>query len=369
MIWFNLLIPLIAMAFVSYKFTSQIHPWEYVALFGIPTLIIIFGNFISISSQTFSSEYWNSYAIEARYYEPWDEEITTTVTDYDSKGNPKGSHTETHTEYHSAQYELYDNCGNEHYIESYKFTYLCNFWNNRTFKDMNRDYDNKDGDMYYTSYTNNFEKLIPLCSSHSYKNKVKASKSVFNFQVVDEATKKDYQLYDYPPCDTFNFNPILGYNSPEASRLLQKYNALYGKSKQIHMMVLIFQDKPYDAGVMQENLWKGGNKNEFILCIGLSKNKIKWTKVISWTESDTLKFKVAREVKNMDFNILEIVKYLGKEVPPSFVRKQFKDFDYLNVQPTDKAIMITFILTLLATIIISIVIVRNDYNLTNYRRW
>jgi hypothetical protein len=183
---------------------------------------------------------------------------------------------------------------------------------------------------------------------------------------VDSATIANYRLFNYPEIENRTLDPILGHVNSFASKKLQQYNALYGNSKQLHMMILVFKDLPYQAGVMQESYWKGGNKNEFILCIGTAGKKITWTKVISWTDIEELKVKTARMIKEMDtLNIVNVVEYMGRNIPKSFIRKQFKDFDYLTIEPTGIAIIITIIVIVVFSIGLSIFVVKNDIGLEN----
>ena len=221
--------------------------------------------------------------------------------------------------------------------------------------------------MYKLSYTGDFEKLIPLSTKHTYVNKVRSSRSVFNFQEIHSDDVKKYGLYDYPKHgmfkgteDLINYNPIYGWSDPNDSKKLQRYNGLLGNNKRVHMLILIFKNQPYEAGVMQEAYWKGGNKNEFILCIGLSGKRISWTKVISWTDVNELKVYVARKVKEMDtLSMPAVVDFMTGEVKQKFVKKDFKDFDYLAVEPSDRAVLIAFILTLVFTIGLAIFSIMN----------
>ena len=74
-----------------------------------------------------------------------------------------------------------------------------------------------------------------------------------------------------------------------------------------------------------------------------------------------LKVKVARQVKEMNkFDIVQIADYMGKTVPKEFTRKRFRDFNYINIEPTTKAIIVTYILTILLSIGLAIFSVKND---------
>lgn len=377
MIWAALLIPLIAIIFVAIKHPQKMNVFEYVLLFVIPTACICLCKVGSIYTQTRDTEYWNSYAVSALYEEEWKEQWRErhTETTTDSKGN---SHTRTYwtteSKRHPEKWTVLDNIGESHSITREHFEKLCKTWSNRNFKEMDRKHTSrhrnesshkilKDGDAYVTDYDKNVDNLEFICSQHTYENKVQCSRSVFNFEDVSPETKTQYSLFDYPKENIFDFNPILGYSNKEASRLLNVFNALNGSSKQLHMMLLVFTDQPLETALFQESYWKGGNKNEFLVCVGINSTNITWTKVISWTEQETLKVRITREIKEMKtFDAVKIVKYMGENIPNGFVRKEFEEFSYLSVEPPMILVIITYLITLALTIVIVVISVNNRHD-------
>jgi hypothetical protein len=234
-------------------------------------------------------------------------------------------------------------------------------WNNRSFEDKHRHYHSIDGDAYNTVKDTIFDHIVPRTATHNYENRVKCSKSVFNFAEVDSGDIVDYKLFNYPPAVEFNYNPILGFYDPKASLKLQRYNAQIGSWKQVHMLILVFKDLPVKAAIMQEGYWKGGNKNEFILCMGIKDTSIAWAKVISWTEVDELKVRVEKEVQGMPLNMTKIVDYMAGQVKLQFQRKHFREFSYISVEPTMTAVWVTLIITVLITVGLSIYAVKNRF--------
>jgi len=391
-----LLVPLIAIIFLAIKFKARMAIWEYVILFVVPLITIIIGKVISIHSQTVDTEYWNTYGIKAIYYEAWNEWITKTCEDCTETCTGSGEDrtcTETCVEYdcsycdnNSAYWELIDNTGTSFGIPSYEFERITALWGNVKRVDRGKrcececfgNGDQLDGDQYITvmSNANDIDMTVPICKQHTYENKVQCSKSVFNFQEIDSTTIADYKLYCYPHYESMgilHYNPLIGTKDGKAADRLNKHNARLGSFKQVHMMIVVFHNQPYDAALLQEAYWKKGNKNEFILCIGLSGNKIVWTYVISWTDEEELKIRVARKVKEMDYDLIAIADYMADEVKKNYVRKQFVDFSYISVEPTLKAVLITFFVTLIVTIAISIFAIANDFNFGDMtkgrRRW
>ena len=370
MIWLCLVVPVIAILLLVFVFHKDVVWWEYLLVFGVPVITVVIANYTAVHFQTQDTEYWNTYGTRASYYERWNEWIEETCSREVCSGS--GDSRTCHTEYYDCSYEeqhpprwvIIDNTGHEHSISESYFNYLASRkWANKTFQDMNRSYYTYDGDAYHTKYPNAFEKMVPICKPHTYENRVMVSKSVFNFQEVDTTTIKDYGLYDYPKVnDMFEFNSVMGDEGTQFfDDKLNKYNALVGSTKQLHMMVLLFKDKPYDAGVMQQSYWKGGNKNEFVLCIGTAGKKIKWTKVFSWTEVEALKVAVESDVLAMDtLNLMGVIDYMGNKVPKEYIRKEFADFDYLKIEPSSKAVMITLLITILVCAGVSVYVIKND---------
>jgi len=166
----------------------------------------------------------------------------------------------------------------------------------------------------------------------------------------------------------YHYNPIMGDNNTKASKNLSFHNAHLGTKKQVHMMIIVYNDQPIQAAMKQEQYWKKGNKNEFILCIGKKKGKTDWAYVISWTDVEILKIQVARKVKEMPYDLENIVDMMAIEVTKQYVRKQFTDFSYISVEPTMKTVMITFFITLFVTIIISLIVIFNDQT-SRYKRY
>jgi hypothetical protein len=135
-----------------------------------------------------------------------------------------------------------------------------------------------------------------------------------------------------------------------------------GGKRQFRLYILIFKDKSIEISEQQKSYWQGGNKNEFVLCLGYNTktNKIDWCNPFSWCDKPTLEVATKRYFR--EHNTLDISKYgdwLANNIK-LWKRKQFKDFDYINVEMTDGQTIALFIIILLADIILSIFIVANE---------
>lgn len=347
--------------------------WEYVALFVVPLIGIVISYFVSVSAQTMDTEYWNTYITHATYFEYWESYVKKTCSRRVSCGKDC-----TKTEFYDCSYcdrnpeywEAYDNIGGAYHISRTQFEELCKIWGNRVYQNLHRDIHyhglcGKDGNAYNTKFNGDFDLLQPLVLKRTYENRVQCSRSVFNFEPVDSSEIRLYGLYKYPDyVDMFHYTPIVGTYDGPASNRLRKWNALLGSSKQVHMLVLVYINKPVESVSYQERFWKGGNKNEFILCIGINNQKeVQWSRVISWTEQERLKNELASKIMGMPFELTMIVDTMATMVKSQFIRKKFSDFSYIKIQPTGKAVVITFIVTILITIGISIFSVLNPFDL------
>lgn len=374
LIWFALVIPFAAIIILAAKFNHKMAWWEYLAVFLLSFGCIAISKYTAETSLTNDTEYWNSYGVNAYYYEHWNEYIHKTCEDcttyYTGTGKNRTSHRKCKTrdcsyvQDHPAYWQLNDNINQSFGISQSYWNNLTIDWKNRSFQAMHHNCHTICGDAYYTNYNNDSNKIVPIVTKHTYENRVQAATSVFNFQEVDTATISKYSLFKYPEdFDKFNFSYIMGDDNMKANKIMRYNNAMYGKSKKLHMLILVFRDKPQQAAFMQEAYWKGGNKNEFILCIGLntSSNNIEWAKVISWSDDKSLKVDVESDMVELRaYNIVKIANYLGDTVCKRFKKKSFKDFSYLTVQPSNFAVAMTYIITLLVTVGMAVFAVKND---------
>lgn len=373
--WLALLIPFFTAIVLFLFFSHKTVWWEFTIPFGLSLILILVLKFGAEISQTTDIEYWGGFVTEAEYYEEWDEEVPCTHAKYrtvtDKDGN---SHEEFDgyehiydVSYHSPYWQLTESNGFVIDVDKDQFVYLCNKFQNKTKVDLNRDYHSIDGDKFVTTWQGQSDKIEPAVTSHLYTNKVQAANSVFNFRNIKKDEIKKFGLFEYPEIyDYYKCDSIFGDAGPthiRANKALNILNAKMGKSKEVRMMILVFKNQPLEAGILQESYWKRGNKNEFIITIGVDSDyNIKWAHTFSWTESEILiteANKFVREQKSL--NLEEIVKWMGQNVKDKFVRRHFSTFDYLRVDIPGWAMTLIFILTLLSNVGISVWIVKNEY--------
>jgi hypothetical protein len=262
---------------------------------------------------------------------------------------------------------------------------LVKKFGNEKFVDLGRNYHSYDGDKYVSEWPGTDETIETTVTSHSYENRVQASSDVFNFPEVDTSDIRVHGLYGYPKIHSnYKQDNLLG-NTPNWAQYnfqLEVLNGKLGKKKQLKTFVLLFKNKTRDAGFKQEALWKGGNKNEYVLCIGVDDNyQVDWVYPFSWSEAQITKVNIRTYVEQQDtLDLGKTIDYMYTELDENFVRKQFADFDYLTIDPTDTQLLWTYIFSLLVTIGLSVYFVLNEfddespdgikrYRYRSYRRW
>jgi len=384
-IWFLLLIPIITILVLLIKYSKKVTWWEYLLQFGVALLLIVVMKIAGEKSLTNDTEYWGDLIKQAKYYEPysiWDHETCTrqVACGTDSKGNTKycsESYDCSHLDSHSARWEVITVTGWEISIsEDFYKRLVKRFGVNICFQDMHRerecgfgDYVVKDGDMYYVEWDKTPQTSYAAAKTHTYENKVQCSRSVFNFQDIKPEEVKKAGLYDYPDVKNYEVATILGAgknfaNLDSAEIKLHYLNGDLGPKKQARVWILIFYDKPLNTGKLQEIYWKGGNKNEFVVTIGLDKqNQVSWCYPFSWTDKSEVKIETREYVVNQKtLNLVKLSDYLYKELNDKWVRKQFKDFSYLTVEPPLWALIVAFVLQIIFNIGYSIWSVKNEYD-------
>lgn len=388
-IWGAMAIPVLFAIVLLVKFQHKTVWWEFTIPFAV-SIVLIAGNKSCVETmQTSDTEFWGGIAQNAEYYERWDEEVPCTHIKYCTKtrmvsdGNG-GTKSETYqepcgTEHlydvddHPPRWVVNDDNGQVVSISSGKFEELAKRFGNRQFVDMHRSYHSIDGDKYVAKWGGDEETLEPVFTSHSYENRVQASNSVFNFTEVSESDKKGFGLFDYPGLSGYSQRSILGNGGAtqaKAEELLSKANARLGRSKQARIFILVFDDQPQQAGLLQENFWKRGNKNELVITVGVNKAKeVQWAYVFSWTEVEELKIELRDYVSTMGtLDLVSVVETAVPLVQKKWVRKRFRDFSYLTVEPPGWAVALTYLLTLAVNLGLSFWIVGNQHQEWTPRR-
>ena len=354
-----MLVPFIAIFFMA---LLKIR-WFFYPI-GLVLTPIIIGLFQHAGEKSLvnDTEYWTGYIQTAEKYEAWDEMVSCRHPKYKTVTTIRNGKAETtqvqdgyhhlyDVDYHPEHYQCIDNNQIIFNIDSHKFEQLAQKFGNKGFVNLHRHFHTINGNKYETKFPNNKYDLMEVCChTHTYENRIVASNSILKYPKVEEITKKQYGLFDYPEVTGYYDCPsLLGLNDSVGSRRLDILNAKYGRFKQIRVWIVVFHDQPLDAGFQQMNYWQGGNKNELVVCIGLQEEKVQWGHVFSWTEVESIKTNTKQLIEDQEDKPLDIVKIIDKMdslIYYEWQRRNFKDFEYLSVETPGWSILWSFIVVL-----------------------
>ena len=373
MIWFTLLIPIFTVIILFIFFRKKVHIWEYAVVIIPSALLILLLNFIMISSNVQDTEFLGYSVDGVRDVEHWDEWITKTCSYTTSHRVGKVTVTKVHyydcsyRKDHPQYYALVYNGNIEVQINRSYYEYLLKKFNSQSYRvDMHRDYYRIDGDMYETKWSGTINTAHSVNTSENYENKIQASHSVFKIEDLEELEIKKWKLYDYPSIENYNQDAILGYNQNEIEQNKIHYlNGYLSKKHQIKTFILIFKNQSQTAAYKQRSHWEGFNKNEFVICIGIDSttNEINWSKSFSWMDVPTLATDVDSYVMSQKkLNVNNLLDQLIQKTPVEWKRKNFHDFDYLEIEVTDTQLTWIIIITIIINVLISIWVITNEFD-------
>ena len=171
-------------------------------------------------------------------------------------------------------------------------------------------------------------------------------------------------MFEYPEIQDYDQKSLLGVRLDRLTEKKIKYlNATFGDRYQFRMYILVFKDKPLVISEQQKSYWQGGNKNEFVLCLGYNTktHKVDWCNPFSWCDSPKLEVATKRYFReHPTLNLMGYCKWLEQNIK-LWKRKEFKDFDYIDVEMSDEQTVALFIIILLLDIGLSIFLIGNEY--------
>lgn len=364
------IIPFITATFLLIVFNKKMVWWEYAALILPSLLFVLLTRVIMVSANSNDTEYLGGYVNRITYYEPWDELVEVRHTRTNSDGETEVYYT-WEREYHSERYTYVDNESKwEHHLSKKEYETIKKRMGNKTvFRDMHRYYHRIDGDAYDIFWDGKVETLYDITTPHSYTNKIKASQShtIFKMGDISPEEAKQIGLYEYPEIHSMNQNPIIGRNVSDKDKQRIKYiNATYGRKYQFRTYILIYEDKDITISEIQKAYWQNGNKNEFVLCLGVQRDSVVWANAFSWCDEPRLEVK-ARDyfIQNPKLDINKYGEWLQTQIPTQWDRKEFEDFAYIRVGLSQGQYIALIIMMIVLNIGISIFLVKNEFNNEN----
>ena len=367
-------LPFIISVFLLIFFKKYIVWWEYICLVGVSILFTFLLKSVFIASLEYDTEYLGGYITKITHYDEWDEWIERTCTRTVHDGYDKDGREITHEEKYDCSYREYhpecwkytDNLGREEYFynKSYFDAAMKELGHPKmVFRDMHRKYYRIDGDAQDYYYDNTPQHVRALVWKHTYQNKILASHSIFKFEDIDDDDADSLGLFRYPNVNDNDQDVILGFRAGKEVHKQFKYiNSIYGARKQFRIYVLVFRDKPLEISEKQKSYWQGGNKNEFVLCLGYNTKKgtIDWCNPFSWCDKPELEVATKRFFRdNPRMDLSKYPVWLEKHIN-LWQRKQFSDFDYIKNEMTKGQSIALLIIILILDIFASIFLIGNE---------
>jgi hypothetical protein len=339
------------------------------------------------SSRTTDNEFLTEKITQCAHEDPWDEEVSCRheipcshpkyCEDSDGKG---GTHQCGYEHSNDGYYHLYDvdfhdhqwyfitESGNSESCSEAYYNKLKKEWSNESFVEMNRrNVHSIDGDKQVTNWKGEFALTETYTWERTYENKVQASDNIVNFPDVDTSDVSRYGLFEYPSVSNLNHKFILSsgfYVSQADQDHLRKVNAHIGPTKQCQIFVLLFKNKSAQSALKQRWYWKGGNMNEFIVCIGVDDlGNVQWNENITWTEKPMCDIQVRDFVLSQKkLNLSKVIDFAYTEMNTEFKRKDFKkDFDYLQIELTSGQVSGIYWTIVIINILMGIWIIMNEF--------
>lgn len=395
LVYGSIIIAVIFSIFLWIKFKRQIVWWEPLLIIGASTILAFGSKAIIEYSQITFTEYWGSEVERVYEEQPYNYWHSETCSRQVACGTDKDGNTEYCTEYYDCSHQ--DDVGPSWWCETsidekiniseaQYDKWMARFGGKKIITDTRKNYDSDDrcvgssgtkfagkdvGDVSYVykvDWNKDYSTSVPLATEHSYENRVRASDySVFNYEKLTDKQITDNHLYEYPDLDDyFNYPSILGTKDMYAQEVIQKVNGHLGPKKQVRLWVLLHYTDDANVAWLQENYWVGGNKNELVINIGVdSSMNVKWASTFTWSTSAGLEDKITRYVKTIKkldkTTWTALGSFLLTNVDKDWVRLDFKQFDYLSVEPPLWSIILVYVLTLLTCIEVSYWVVRNEF--------
>lgn len=324
-------------------------------------------------------EYLSGYSVDVRHHEAWTEKVEYYESYTDSNGRTQ-TRRKVRYVYHPDIWFTTLNTGEQIDIYEEHYLKICNIWGTGE-------------EWFYPEHVNcvsggggqichfngKYENGITATYKGLYINYVRNSNSIFKLNRVSKSEAQRLGLIDYPPFDVDSLDIDAVIASPLASivngaythlpqRDIQLINAFEGDRAEIHIFVLLF-DASQGIGVAmkQREYWHGGNKNEFVVCLGIGHGKdsksplrVEWCKAFSWCDAPRLESATESWfIAHPDLDFKVFAKWLRGNIS-LWKRKEFSDFKYLGkrLSPTRRWLVALLTIALSALLAYIVLYVR-----------
>lgn len=363
-------------------------------IYPIMVVVVEFILWLIMRRASKTREYLSGFALNIQHHEPWVERVERTETYTDSRGNTR-TRVVVDYRHHPDVWLMQLNTGYTIYLHPNAYNYYRELWATEQIW-INPPHHNLvsggGGQLYH------WDEIYENAATHTYKglyiNYVANSSSIFRLDNVSKREAKSLGLIDYPKFDREHLEHNVVLCSPKlpkwvkiadtTQRAFHLINAFNGARSQIHIFILIFDAaQGITTALKQQAYWKGGNKNEFVLCLGVDFSQIdpeksweqnplpqvKWSKAFSWCDAPQLESATESWfIEHKEFRLVDYAAWLRKNIG-LWRRKEFADFKYLGVTLSAGRRAVVAVTTTLFCIVMIVIICavavdnrRNDYH-------
>ena len=112
----------------------------------------------------------------------------------------------------------------------------------------------------------------------------------------------------------------------------------------------------------QRSYWEGGNKNEFVVCIGVDNSgRFEWVDAFSWMSKPALEVEVEEFIsRNEDVKLKKFADWLPSQVAAHWKRRDFQDFEYLQMELTETQLWWIMIILMIYNVAMSVWVINNE---------
>jgi hypothetical protein len=352
--YFLALVPLI-IGGIIWIFDKHVNWQEWAIGSASAFILAVIFHIVSIHGMTDDVETWSGQITQARHFARWHEyyEFAVYRTEYYtvsvSNSNGKGSHSETRSRqvfdhwegttcWHDDFWECYSDLGTTYSIEDGKYQYFTQKYEmnhaiagNRTTGEHNSRMIGGDPNDYIADTTIT-RWIEPITLKRHWTNKVKAAPSVFSFTTVPT----NIPVFTWPENpNPFVSDRVVGTARKYVSTLQwDKLNAQLGAGKKINLIIIGFDSNDSMLGQYQQAKFIGGKKNDIVITVGgKDLTKPKWCFTFGWSDSDVCKSDISAFVMKNGLSSTNLFSFLHDEVIRNYTIKEWKQFDYLRVEP------------------------------------
>lgn len=226
-------------------------------------------------------------------------------------------------------------------------------------------YNSPDPQRYVDAYVGE-----PCAIENTYTNYIKAvPESLFNRLAKTEKIDRMndvYPLPQYPKVHYYNqVDRILTYPNIQIPNIDRMNNLLslklrdIGPAKQANIIV-IFTTEDVSFKHVIEKIWNGGKKNDVVVLIGVEKEKIIWSDVITLGNNSGNEYMVANmnnDIRNLQTveDHAKLINTIATNVIEHFDRRAMQNYEYLadSIEPPTWAFALALIFGVLGSIALS----------------